>query len=118
MKTGLCQMHYHRQWRHGDVNTVLPQPRTQSPEEYSYRRAHTAVAWQFGIADLYPCVECGSPAAEWAYDGTDPSQKTQMVRIKGVEYPVTYSVWPEFYMPMCIPCHRWMDSQRRNHEQG
>lgn len=68
----------------------------------------------FGAAKDWTCVRCGAQAAEWAYDGTDSSERSELILGR---YPVKYSVWPEFYIPLCFPCHRAMDrgawAQRR-----
>lgn len=53
-------------------------------------------------ADQFDCISCGGSADEWAYDGTDP---TEVVNDAGQRY----SQWPEFYMPLCLPCHRSKD---------
>jgi HNH endonuclease len=65
-------------------------------EKRAYDRAHLRVVRLWGKARLYPCIECGRPAQDWAYDGTDPTGE-------GVKRK--YSIWPEFYMPMCHRCH-------------
>lgn len=61
----------------------------------------------FGPVTDLDCIECGGPANEWAYDGTDP---TERVWLSEGKYAVRYSVWPEFYMPMCFGCHRKRDA--------
>lgn len=71
-----------------------------------YRSAHTRINKLWGSAKLYHCVKCGLSAQEWAYDGTDPEQLTHMYKGR---YPMYYSPDPEFYMPLCIPCHRARD---------
>lgn len=108
--TGWCQTHYHRYWRTG-TTSLLPTPLR---DDLTYFGAHGRVKTVFGSATRYECVYCGESADEWAYDGTDPSE------IKGTVpsgYEVYWSVWPEFYMPLCFGCHRQRDrsswSQRR-----
>lgn len=111
--TGWCQTHYHRYWRTGSTD-ILPKPlRT----DLSYRGAHCRVRSVFGAASKYMCAKCPhSWAKEWAYDGTDDTALTEFI---GGKYKVMYSVWPEFYMPLCFPCHRGMDktswAARRTH---
>lgn len=84
--------------------------------DLTYFGAHGRVKRQLGPAGDNPCVKCGAAAKEWAYDGTDPSE---LSGVAAGEYPVTYSAWPEFYMPLCHPCHRLMDrsawATRRTH---
>lgn len=112
VETGWCQTHYHRYWRTGTTE-LKPKPlRT----DLTYYGAHGRVKAFFGSATKYECVLCGAPADEWAYDGTDESEKTFLAQ---GQYPVAYSVWPEFYMPLCSPCHRARDAgiraQKRTH---
>lgn len=104
--TGWCQTHYHRYWRTGSLDILPKELRT----DLTYFGAHGRVKAQLGPANLNPCIECGSRAEEWAYDGTDPTARSGLV---GEGWPVTYSVWPEFYKPMCRPCHRLMDASAR-----
>lgn len=110
-KQGWCQTHYHRWWRHGDPTFVKHERgekgrRLWQSEETSYRAAHTRNHSLWGPARNYPCIECGESADEWAYDGTDPSELDEMIRD---EWPVRYSAYPEFYAPLCFPCHRLHD---------
>lgn len=106
-KTGWCQTHYHRWWRTGTTDLLVRRP---NHEALGYRAVHAVVEREWGRARKYLCVACGDRAKEWAYDGTDPSEKSEMIAGR---YPVRFSVWPEFYMPMCFPCHRLMDSSAR-----
>jgi hypothetical protein len=81
-----------------------------TPEDRSgYARAHRKLQKLWGKAALYPCIACGGSARDWAYDGTDPTAQ-------GVEFK--YSVWPEFYMPMCHSCHLSYDKDRHGLMQG
>jgi HNH endonuclease len=72
----------------------------ENPERSAYNRAHYRVVKLWGKARQYPCISCGSPARDWAYDGMDPTGE-------GVKWK--YSIWPEFYMPMCHQCHLGRD---------
>lgn len=79
----------------------------------SYTTAHQRVSTLWGKASLYPCItDCGRPAREWAYDGTDPEQLYGK-RVGGMSY---YSAWPEFYMPMCLSCHKRRDKAEYRRE--
>lgn len=71
----------------------------------TYGSAHYRVARMWGPASQYPCTACGRPAAQWAYDGTDETQLYVAKRSVGF-----YSLYPEFYMPMCYLCHRLLDA--------
>lgn len=104
--TGWCGTHYHRYWRTGSTD---PAPKALRAD-LTYFGAHGRVKAFFGSATRQACVQCGNPADEWAYDGTDPSELSGLV---GDRWPVTYSVWPEFYKPMCFGCHRAFDAGKR-----
>jgi hypothetical protein len=67
-----------------------------------YQMAHLRVKMLWGSAGQYPCVTCGGVSAEWAYDGTDPTERREGHRLP-------YSCYPEFYMPMCVLHHRQRD---------
>ena len=69
-------------------------------ERNAYNKAHYRVVKLWGPARNYLCIACGDPARDWAYDGTDPGER-------GVKRK--YSLWPEFYMPMCHACHLGRD---------
>ena len=111
-KKGWCQTHYHRWWRTGTTDLTS---QVIDMKAAGYRAAHVHVTKLWGKAKEHPCWSCGATANEWAYDGTDISEK--ITTQSG--YPVSFSVWPEFYMPMCFPCHRLRDagarSARRTH---
>lgn len=109
-KTGWCQTHYHRWWRNGDTSAVKVAGLKEDPYELSYRGMHTRVSSLWGKANEYPCAMCGAPAREWAYDGTDPTAKDELIAGK---WPVKFSVFPEFYFPACHPCHRALDAGAR-----
>ena len=65
----------------------------------------------WGPARNYPCVDCGKSAQEWAYDGTDPGQQLGLYS-SGRVSKVWYSIWPEFYMPLCKKCHAGRDGAK------
>jgi hypothetical protein len=58
-------------------------------------------------------VVCGKPAADWAYDGTDPTERYYDARdyFNQVRTILPYSRFPEFYIPMCKACHKQRDMQ-------
>ncbi|MFD4294154.1 hypothetical protein ACFWQG_13135 [Rhodococcus sp. NPDC058532] len=108
-KTGWCQTHYHRWRRNGDTSTV----RTTAfgdPYKLVYRSVHLRIHRLWGHANQFPCVTCGQAAKEWAYDGTDPTAKDELI---AGQWPVKFSVHPEFYFPACYPCHRALDAGAR-----
>lgn len=112
IETGWCQTHYHRYWRTGSLE-ILPK---EQRVDISYTAAHSRVRKFLKAATKQKCIHCGATASEWAYDGTDESERSELIQGK---WPVVYSVWPEFYMPLCFPCHRKMDAgaraERRTH---
>lgn len=64
----------------------------------------------WGPAANHPCVEdCGWMAQDWAYDGTDPEASLGRT---GTWKGIWYSLYPEFYMPLCRKCHRTRDRLR------
>jgi hypothetical protein len=101
VSTGWCQTHYHRNYRTGMIE-LRPRPIS---DRVGYRAAHARVTSLFGKAGLHRCIECGRAADDWAYDGTDPSERESLQSGSVVKY----SAWPEFYMPMCRQCHMIRD---------
>lgn len=77
-------------WRGGDIGASA---------------AHGRCRRLWGSASQYPCVQCDKYAREWAYDGTDPTQKYGPSK----DSYIYYSPWPEFYMPLCFKCHKKKD---------
>lgn len=111
-KTGWCQTHYHRWWRSEDRPSAPPEPVAPQIDWWtpaSYRTTHARMDQLLGHARLNECVDCGQAAKEWAYDGTDPTEIDGEVSVGGSVYGVKWSRFPEFYKPMCYPCHRKMD---------
>jgi hypothetical protein len=72
-------------------------------DEVTYHGAHLRCGALWGTAKHHPCVVCGKPAADWAYDGTDPTERYDDARdyFNQVRTILPYSRFPEFYMPMC-----------------
>lgn len=137
---GLCQMHYTRQRKHGDVTAVKPPGRTRLEtcsvdkcerggpikrglcpvhydrrltagdlpvtrnlaEDVGYAAAHYRVRRARGRASLQPCIDCGSTAAQWSYDGTDPAERADTAGH-------TYSLDARRYQPRCHSCHSRFD---------
>lgn len=71
-----------------------------------FHSAHERCKRLWGKAALHPCITCGGPANEWAYDGTDDSE---LYSPNQHGYWNLYSRFPEFYMPMCRKCHARRD---------
>lgn len=80
-----------------------------------YRAVHDRVRSLWGKASQHRCVgltdRCKGQAEQWAYDHTDPAALTEVQR-DSEGYPrarFAFSLWPEFYMPLCRICHKQMD---------
>jgi hypothetical protein len=79
-------------------------------EKVGYAGAHYRVKVAKGRAKDHLCEECGKPAEEWAYMNGDPEELTELRRPKGIPRLVAYSVHPEYYRPLCKPCHARADA--------
>jgi DNA-binding CsgD family transcriptional regulator len=101
---GYCSAHLRQLRTHGrmvPIRTIF--------DECTYIAAHHRCRQLWGGAKQYWCIQCGEPAQDWAYDGTDPTESYD----SRVEWVVAYSRFPEFYMPMCKPCHKARDVEQR-----
>lgn len=105
-----------RWWTHGDPLYVKPpvRPPYHAPgsahpswqgSNIGYMQAHKRIKEALGKARLQSCRQCKGRAAEWAYDGTDANERTEMVRGSLLRF----SLQPEHYIPMCVKCHRQFD---------
>jgi hypothetical protein len=90
--------------------TPMAPPIHTMPTWCSYQAAHTRIRALWGRASQYPCTHCGvtSTHAQWAYDGSDPDELTSTQWGQ----PMSYSMWPEYYLPLCRPCHKAQDLPR------
>lgn len=95
---GLCYAHNQRRRKGTDLYAPV-----QGSAGYivGIKGAHRRVKALWGSARQYSCIACNGPARDWAYDGTDPACLFQDGGL--------YSLWPEFYMPMCGRCHNSRD---------
>lgn len=75
----------------------------------TYTAAHKRVYRTRGKATTYQCVDCGRPARDWSYDGTDPNEIVE--HIGGfVDRPVRrFSLDVARYSPRCRKCHATRD---------
>ena len=110
---GLCKLHYQQDRRGADLSgRMVDNPVHKCVHKWVDRPvghggAHSRVRRVWGSASQYPCIECGNTAKDWAYDGTDP---TQLYEARGGRAAKSfYSLYPEFYMPMCAKCHALRD---------
>jgi len=104
---GYCKTHAAQHRKHKQVKPIR-----SILDTLTYHGAHHRCGALWGAAKYHPCCRCGKPAADWAYDGTDP---TELYHDTGIEDAVRsilpYSRFPEFYMPMCKVCHKQRDLQ-------
>jgi hypothetical protein len=106
---GLCNKHYLRMRRTGNTDkTVLSGTahyNWKTDDEVTYARTHQRLAKALGPASQHLCQnDCGRQAQQWAYDHGDPDERTAW------EGP--YSVNFDYYVALCIPCHRKMDDDK------
>lgn len=108
--SGLCDTHRRRKGRGAPMDAPIVPRRGRSYEflnkVLTYSSAHNRVKALWGSASNYRCVECGGQGRDWAYDHTDPTQLYGEGRWGQV---VAFSIWPEYYMPMCKSCHTKLD---------
>lgn len=109
---GWCSMHYNRWWRHGDPEIVLkkgpPKGTERRKEVLSYTGAHKRVQAFRGKATEYVCNHCGEPASHWSVQ----LERVLVVYEDHEGHP--YSVEPDDYDPLCVPCHKAYDLGRLN----
>jgi len=78
-------------------------------DKIAYQAAHDRVRGVKGRASDWPCWSCGRSAKDWAYDHTDPDEKTWEGNGR------RYSLDPSHYRPMCVRCHRRFDLRETTH---
>lgn len=93
----MCSTHAMRMHRYGGLEG--PPLRKEHP---SYRAVHARLVTDKGHARSYSCVDCGSRAAHWSYDGLDTYDS---ISPQGYRY----SVNQEHYEPRCVRCHNSYD---------
>ena len=102
---GMCARHYNRGHKWGDP-LVVRRPGTQRgsrlAEVVGYRGAHDRVRALRGPASDHGCIRCGDTARHWAYDHADPAERSD-------DRGRAYSVEPDHYLPLCVPCHKRHD---------
>ena len=96
---GYCRAHHARWRRHGDPQADLP-IEAKTTGGVGYWACHERVKTVRGPAAAHGCAECGAPAVDWSYDGTDPGERTDPGR------GYRYSLDPARYRPRCRSCHR------------
>lgn len=103
---GFCGMHAKRIATHGDpliAGDHYPgRPRMEQP---SYTGMHKRLFYDKGRAAAHSCVDCGSRAQEWSYDGGCPNELFETLE----KMPIAYSTDQARYSPRCKKCHRGRD---------
>lgn len=119
MSLGLCWAHYLRNRRYGSPtfkptrsDRGVPKGDPLAAVETT-AGAHARIYRLWGAASQYECVECGELAKDWAYDGTD---QTALMQLAGKARGVRFSLYPEFYMPLCRRCHNGRDRREAANE--
>lgn len=93
--------HVSRTLRESGVQ-MRPRKRVRT-NEITYGAAHMRVRSDRGSARRYICT-CGAPAAQWSYTHSDPNE---MRSREGA-----YSPDPQYYIALCVPCHKRADLDR------
>lgn len=78
----------------------------------SYRQIHWDLRAARGKADEYPCVACGKPAKDWAY------QNNGNPELYDQESGRPYCEDLTLYEPMCRNCHFKMDATDLSRKLG
>lgn len=112
LSRGLCAMHYRRMRLNGDPLIARRRGGLRG-DPVKYEAAHQRIRDSRGKASEWPCaMECGSMAADWAYNHLDPNESTEMVEDMNDHTKmreVRFSQDANFYDPMCRSCHVWFD---------
>jgi hypothetical protein len=74
---------------------------------YEYWKVHRAVKDIHGPAKLHDCAFCSRDAHDWAYNHRDSNEGVAKYN------SCAYSNDPNFYIPLCRPCHRRFDKKHR-----
>jgi hypothetical protein len=73
----------------------------------TYSAVHQRLVRWRGKASGHPCVDCGQPAQDWAYNGKAAEPLTEPHQRSGRS--VEYSADANDYDPMCRSCHTIRD---------
>lgn len=111
---GYCTTHGRRLVKGGSTGYVPSRAREDNPAwtgaAASYNAVHERLRnWQ-GPARERLC-RCGKQARHWAYQHSDPNPSFTRTGLP-------YSTILTHYAPMCVPCHKRMDLDRRAARQA
>lgn len=99
-----CWKHYQRLRTTGSLDLVKPRG-AKYKAHVGYKGAHGRVYKLYGSA-LYHFCSCNAQGQEWSYAGGGPCEHDSP------DGP--YSCLPEYYEPLCVPCHRARDGALGN----
>jgi hypothetical protein len=92
-----------------------PSRRGPQKDIIKYHSVHNLLRAQRGPASDHVCVDCGSQAEEWSYNGGSPTEAIQLVGDgrNGKHRNVAHSGRGlSFYSPRCKKCHYQKDLKR------
>lgn len=104
---GYCASHYKRIQTHGEPGSPEIRPRVIPDDDATYELVHLRLKKRRGPASTFRCVTCDGPAQQWAYDHQDLNEKHS-------DKGYAFSVNPDHYQPMCVPCHKRFDTNHRD----
>jgi hypothetical protein len=101
-----CLSHYERWRKYGTPLGFSPHgPRNKKRKVVGYVGAHRRLTRERGPASEQTC-RCGEQAADWAYNHTDPNERTELT---GHNAGYVFSLDPARYVPLCKLCHKTFD---------
>lgn len=104
---GYCPPHLYRYKKYGNPLEAGPGRHSgrKRMDQPSYTGMHKRLFYDRGKASAHQCVDCGSQAQEWSYDGGCPNEILEVLVIE----PIPYTTDQTKYSPRCIKCHRSKD---------
>lgn len=94
----LCVKHNSRMKTNGTLEKLPPN------DNIGYGALHTRIKRSRGPARKLTCFFCSDRADEWAYDKSDPHVRYDIKNRR------PFSMDIERYFPICVPCHRKLDT--------
>jgi len=112
----LCNSHLYHFEKYGDPLAVGPGKRAgrKRKEIPTYTGMHKRLFYDLGKASAHTCVDCGSQAQEWSYNGGCPNELYEVIEVE----PIPYSIDQSRYSPRCVRCHRIKDLSGNQNRKG
>lgn len=114
---GLCRLHNARRRRYGDPLYVGlrcgEQHQSWRGDLVGYQAVHLRLKALRGKASDQFCG-CGQRATDWAYDHSDPGEKTELK----YGFYMPYSTDLDHYRPMCRSCHVGFDRDHKREQSA